>query len=101
MKATWPEIRVPGDGPDPTGVNNVMWRSGDCMGMTRHDAVWRFGFIHNSPAAIAYGVSLPEDYKGYLWVLAIRKTGKIKDFWSGYAKDLPDDFRMVMDWEPT
>jgi hypothetical protein len=60
-------------------------------------AVWRFGFHSGSEQAKAYGVSMP-DGQGFMWVLATAKTGKVKEIWYGYALDLPDNFRRVIDW---
>lgn len=104
MRATPPHINVPGDNDTmltlPSGRKlgeHIMGRSGDLVGMTTREAVWRFGFGPNSESAGAFGVSLPEDFKGFLWVLATRKTGKIKDTCDGMWVELPSNFKRVIE----
>jgi hypothetical protein len=102
MKAVMPYVEVPGDNEEI--INNwlrprIMGRGGTCMGMTNNLAVWRFGAMPGSEFATAYGVSLPEHNGGFLWVLATRKTGKIRETFNGYAIELPTKFRNVIDFE--
>lgn len=106
MRAAKPYVDVPGDNPQepPDKIwlqPRIMARGGDLVGMNREFAVWRFGFRPGSEASTAYGISLPEGYPGFLWVLATRKTGKIKESWIGYAIDLPAKFRNIIDFEVT
>jgi hypothetical protein len=99
MKAVNPYVEVPGDNSE-----RIMARSGDCVGMNPTLAVWRFGFMITSEAGIAYNVAIKstgsEEY-GFLWILATRKTGKVRDSFRGFAIELPDKFRQVIDWEPS
>jgi hypothetical protein len=105
MKAVTPYVEVPGDNEesifdDSTGEElrpYIMARSGTCMGMNPKYAVWRFGILKGSEAANAYSVFTTD---GFLWVLATRKTGKVKQMWNGFAMDMPDLFRKIIDWEP-
>lgn len=109
MRAMIPYPEIPGDNAEPILIprwNNpaspveirpmIMTRSGDCLGMTETLAVWRFGFRPGSEAAGAYGVSLPEDFSGFVWVLATRKTGKVKEIFNGFAFEIPAHFRKVI-----
>lgn len=105
MQATTPYVEVPGDnkeGYDHHDVHvreRIMGRAGSCVAMSHTLAVWRFGFSRNSESAMAYGVYTEID--GFLWVLATRRTGKIKEQWTGYAINLPPKYRKVIEWEPT
>ncbi len=102
MRATPPYPEVPGDNYEVIGLlrERIMARSGDCLGMNERLAVWRFGFLPNSEAANAYGVAV-EDGEGFLWILATRKTGKVRASFRGYALDLPREFRTVIDGPDT
>src|SRR5215831_4451510 len=99
MRAVTPYVEVPGD-----NDKRIMAHGGACMGMTEKLAVWRFGFLPDSPASRAYGVSvrsnLPPHFLAnrFMWVLATRKSGKVKDEFFGFAIELPDTFRKVIDW---
>lgn len=106
MKAVKPYVEVPGDNPVDKGYvrARIMARCGDLAGMTDSLAVWRFGFSPDSEAARAYGVKIPtvgksskKTWPGFMWVLATRKTGKVKEIFFGYAIELPDHFRKVID----
>lgn len=97
MQATPPYIDVPGD---PTTDSEwlrsrIMARSGALIGFGAERCVWRFGFLPGSEAANAYGVAL--EGHGFLWVLATRKTGKVVDTFRGWALELPDTYRKVID----
>jgi len=94
MRLVKPYIEVPGD-----NRVNIMARSGDCLGLNFYFSVWRFGFMPLSEAAQAYGVSIDNPSEGFLWVLATRKIGTVKDTFRGYAIELPDKFRRVIDGE--
>jgi hypothetical protein len=99
MQAAIPWIEVPGDNEE-----RIMARSGSCVGMNPTLAVWRFGFMIMSETGIAHNVAIKstgsEEY-GFLWVLATRKTGKVKQTFRGFAIELPSKFRQVIDWEPS
>lgn len=105
MRATMPHVEVPGDNAET--INNYGWeirphimaRSGTLMGLNQYAALWRFGFKKGSEAANAYGVSITEtdEDKGFLWVIATRSQGKIKEMFRGYAIELPDVYRRVME----
>lgn len=116
MKAMMPYIEVLGDNETSKTLlaakgnsyyqlrPNIMARSGSFMGMTRDLAVWRFGYSPESEAASAYGVSIPKshnsnEWPGFLWILATRKTGKVKESFFGYAVELPQHFKDVIEKE--
>lgn len=84
---------IPGDSED-----KIMARTGEMLGFDKNFSVSRFGFIPGSIEAQAHGVCIP-DNQGFVWVLATRKTGKIKDTFRGYALELPARFRNVIDRE--
>jgi len=97
---------VPGDSED-----QIMLRSGDCVGISDKLAVWRFGFAPGSDSAKAHGVEVsdwsrcsdtndPNGSGGFVWVLCTRKTAKVKEVFRGYALNLPENFRNVIEWEP-
>lgn len=95
----------------------IMARSGNLHGFDDNLAVWAFGFDERSEAAAAYGVSMSSDYGdisenqspdeiaeqverasvGPLWVLATRRTGKVKETWRGPFIHLPAAFKRVVD----
>jgi hypothetical protein len=78
----------------------IMARCGECVGMNDKLAVWRFGFSPGSEAARAYGLFIDKGEEvspGFMWVLATRKTGVVKDTFFGYAIELPAKFRKVID----
>ena len=97
MQATTPHTLVPGD-----NELQIMARSGTCVGLSNRLAVWRFGYVQKSLEASDHMVSIEENNMGhgFLWILATRKTGKIKDRFRGYAVELPTKYRQVLDWEP-
>lgn len=98
MFAMLPHCEVPGDNKQdrPVGLRaNIMARSGSCVGMTEELSVWRFGFLPGSESATAYGVAV-DDGQDFVWVLATRKTGKVKEIARGWAIQLPDNFRTIM-----
>lgn len=110
-----PHIDVPGDNEDvipyprdhgyvegadfkqPEIRPNIMGRSGEFLGGNDMYGVWRYGFSDGSEAGLAYGVSLPTDHPGFLWVLATRRTGHISATFEGFAVELPKRFRQVID----
>jgi len=101
MQATIPSVEIPGD-----NESRVMARDGRCIGMSDRQAVWRFGYIYKSQHALAHGVTIQENLTiedaevGYLWVLATRRTGKVRSSFRGYAIDLPHRFKQVINWLP-
>lgn len=100
MQATTPFVEVPGD-----NASTIMARSGTCLGMNPTLAVWRFGFAPGSEASRMHNVWLHNEddgpgWQGFMWVLATRKTGKVKDTFRGYAVHLPRKYRNVINWEP-
>lgn len=104
MRATPPHVDVPGDNAERLLAGrfervrpHIMRRSGECCGMTATQAVWRFGFSRGSESAQAYGVWLDPDVRGFLWVLATRKTGKVLETFQGFAYELPAHFNEVID----
>lgn len=98
MQATTPHVDVPGDNADAlNGIRpRIMGRSGECVGMTNELAVWRFGFLPDSESADAFGVRIDSPREGFLWVLATRRTGKVRETYRGYAIELPAGFRRVI-----
>jgi hypothetical protein len=95
-----PSVDVPGDNEntiDGWVRPKIMGRSGDCVGMTEQLAVWRFGAVPGSEFAKAYGVHSPKDM-GFLWVLATRKTGRVREMFRGYAFEIPQKFRDVIEF---
>ena len=109
MQATIPHVEVPGD-----NESRIMARDGHCIGMSDKLAVWRFGYVFNRVQegfeyrghAEAHNVSIEDsaafgvEYYGFLWVLATRRTGKIRDTCRGWAIDLPKQFLKVIEWQP-
>lgn len=91
MRAVMPYIELEGD-----DDGRIMARSGQFRGMDKTKAVWIFGFIKNSPFAEAFGVHTDN----FTFVLATRKTGKVKETFEGFAFQLPATFRKVLEWEP-
>lgn len=125
MRPVQPTIEVPGDNADELHLpgrsgdevmrQRIMARSGNVVGMSVDHVVWRFGFCSGSEAANAFGVEITEvtpadtegesepptpNQYGFLWVLATRRTAKVKATFRGYALELPDEFRKVIEWEP-
>jgi hypothetical protein len=109
-----PYIDVPGDNPNPYFSDNVslpdrvirariMARSANLVGVSDKLAVWCYGFLPGSDLANATGVCIARDFAGggFLWVLATRRTGKVKATYRGYALDLPEAFRKVIEWTGT
>jgi len=94
MQAVMPYVEVSNDDPEVT----LMARDGSCVGMSDKLAVWRFGYLPDSPKAIQSGCYIIGH--GYFWVLATRKTGMVKEAFSGYALELPANFRKVIEWQP-
>ena len=78
---------IPGDRAD-----LIMWRSGDLLGFSRSRAIWRFGFLHGSPAAQAYGCHTDR----FLFVLADYR-GRIHKRFYGFGFELPKGFRRILD----
>lgn len=76
-----------------------MARSGECVGMNIHRAVWRFGFSFGSDAAFAYKVNVPRGTGPFFWYLTDRKTGEIIEEFEGMAFQMPDHFRIVINDE--
>lgn len=100
MRAARPYIEIPGDNETDLGFvrPRIMARGGELMGIYKDEAVWRFGAIPDSEFANAYGVSLPQNYPGFVWVIATRKTAKVRETWTGYALNLPTRFRNIIDF---
>ena len=100
MRATPPFPEVPGDNEHANDIwgtrERIMARSGDIVGFTAREVVWRFGFLPGSEAANAYGVAI-NDGEGFVWVLATRKTGKVRATFRGFAVELPPEFRKVIE----
>ena len=70
-----------------------MSNSGSIVGYTKSRIIWRFGFMPNSPAAKAYGVST----NGFIWIIAT-PTGRILDRLDGkYALELPKRYQKIID----
>jgi hypothetical protein len=88
-QATKPNVTVPGDSRD-----RIMARSGELVGRTKTKVVWRFGFLPESDAARAYGVST----SSFLWVKA-SPNGRAFESYKGFATDLPQTFQSVIDGE--
>lgn len=107
MRFMSPHVDVPGDNAEPITLPDgselrarIMGRSGDLVGGNSQEAVWRFGFLPESESAHAYGVSIPErrdEGHGFMWVLATRKTGHVREVFHGYAVELPANFNGVID----
>lgn len=98
MRWISPHIDVPGDNPrsdDLEHPGRIMARSGDFLGGNERQGAWRFGFGAGSESAEAYGVHFTG--RGFLWVLATRKTGKVLDTCEGFAVELPETFTKVID----
>lgn len=93
MRACTPYPEIIGDNDE-----RVMARSGSLVGFNLTHAVWRYGFLPESESAKVHGVN---SGSGFVWVLATRKTGKIKEAYHGFALELPRNFREVIEWEPT
>ncbi len=96
MQARMPTVLLESDNSERVGTTEpfLMARSGSCMGMSEHRAVWRFGQLPNSGAAAVYGIYS----KDFTWVLADRKTGEVISSWKGSAIRMPDEFRAVLNW---
>lgn len=77
------------------GASGVMAHDGECMGMSTELALWRFGWSATSPYAKVFNCHYTGD--GFLWVLATRRAGKVKETWSGFALHMPPHFRAVSD----
>lgn len=105
MQAVRPHVDVPGDNAGYLNQGHthplIMARSGDLVGFDADLAVWRFGFTNGSEAARAYGVSLPNTVVGFVWVLATRKTGKVREHFIGYSTQLPAPWRNVIERDST
>jgi hypothetical protein len=82
------------------GPSGIMHRTGELLGVSKDLAVWRFGFVEGSEAANAYGCHIPADPEtgaiGFLWVLATRRSGKVKETIRDWAVNLPDNFHQVI-----
>lgn len=100
MRATMPEVVVPGDNEEQIDETrpHLMARNGTCMGMSDTRAVWRFGQLQLSEAAQAYGIYIAISEPGFMWVLAERTTGDEIQRFFGAAMNLPKSFRQVLDW---
>lgn len=87
--------------PDVPGDNNehLMSRDGSLVGFDRYHAVWRFGYMPGSVHAEAHGISIEQDsmQHGFLWVLTTVRTSRIVDTYRGFALNLPENFRTVID----
>lgn len=89
MQTVQPKIEVFGDRED-----KIMSRSGELVGFMKEKFVWRFGFMPESDFAKAFGVST----RLFTWVLSTSE-GQVLDRYSGFASDLPETFRTVLDSE--
>lgn len=102
MQATPPYPDVPGDNADYIGdIGNpeairprIMARSGQLVGWNDRYAVWCFGFTPGSDAANAFGVAI--EGGGLLFVLATRRTGKVRETFQGWGLNMPKAFRKVV-----
>jgi hypothetical protein len=96
MRAKMPLVILEGDNENQVGTTRpfLMARNGTLMGMSRGRAVWRFGMLPNSEAALAYGFH-SEDFT---WVLSERQSGKVISSWQGPAIRMPDEFRSTLNW---
>ncbi len=86
MQPNCPRTEVPGDRPD-----GIMARDGHLVAISRARAVWRFGYLSCSAAAVAFGASAKDGFK---WVLATHE-GKVLAEFSGRTAHLPPRFRRV------
>lgn len=82
-----PSVLVQGDRND-----RIMSRSGDLVGLSKTRAVWRYGFLPESDAARAYGVSVSAFY----WVIA-KYNGDVLATFEGFAIELPARFKEVIE----
>ena len=90
MKPVRPKIIVPGDRAD-----GIMARTGWISGYGNGRVVWQFGFLPDSPQALAYGVSVDE----YIWVLA-KPDGAEVEIAMGVAQvNLPAAFQEALNAE--
>lgn len=74
-------------------TSGIMHRSGELVGLSPNMAVWRFGFVAGSDSAEAFGCSTDS----FIWVLATRRAGRIKEVVTGWALNLPASFQNVID----
>lgn len=81
-----PSLLIEGD-----SSNRIMSRSGELIGLSKTRAVWRYGFLPDSDAHKAYGVSTPEFY----WAIA-KHNGDVLETFTGYAFQLPDRFKAIL-----
>jgi len=92
MEPVRPVVMIDGD-----RVDNIMGNSGWVVGYSRgfefgHRVVWCFGFLPGTPAAKAYGVSVPQQ----TWVLA-KEDGTTKMSVKASSKnDLPQAYLDVL-----
>ena len=103
MRAVRPiyAVTVPGDNED-----RLMAKMGEIVGYDDNLVVWRFGFAPNSPLAEATGLEVrdwdsDDEYEGgFVWAIATRKTGSVREVFRGFAIELPNSFQRVIDYEP-
>lgn len=94
MTPVKPQITIEGDSAD-----TVMAKSGWIVGFAnlhphhphRVLVVWCFGFLANTPAAKAYGVSVEKQ----IWILADAE-GRIENTFHGKKDQLPLRFKAVL-----
>lgn len=81
------------------GCLGIMHHHGECMGFSKDRAVWRFGFVATSKLARAFDCSITtgDNEHGFAWVIATRRTGVVIETWRGWANNLPDKFKRVID----
>lgn len=88
MKPRCPRVAIPGDRPD-----GIMARDGHLVGISRARAVWRFGYLSCSAAAVAFGAHTRD---GFTWVLATH-GGTVLAEYVGNTMHLPERFRRVIE----
>ncbi len=88
MKPVRPKIVVPGDRAD-----GIMARTGWIAGYGGGQVVWQFGFLPDSPQALAYGVSVDE----YIWVLAKPDGTEVEIAMGTSQGNLPSAFHAALD----
>lgn len=71
--------------------NRIMSRSGELVGLSKTRAVWRYGFLPESDAALAYGVSVPV----FVWIIA-KYNGDVLNEYHGYAFELPKRYKDIL-----
>lgn len=94
MKAIMPSVELEGDNKDiKSPYYRIMARYGNLVGWSRSRVVWRFGFLRDSDFHKAFGV-----YKDvFLWVMSSFCGEHIMETFEGFACELPDNFKNIID----